>query len=292
SAYRNTDLPPPCQDLRWSKTFLPTIFLWAGGQPNLWSIDDESLIVAIRATFKVVYPEVEYTPTIQGSVFGVTNQRLLEWRSNFGSTAIAIVIDFMARNEDDEDLDLEGLAKYLLAKYAFLYADTETLDKATIYRSPFMLQLVGTAHLQATIGHADVPELKTGALVEKGIIGVVSICAAALERALTLISNNDINVEDVLAAGPAQRRSMVRAPKVLNKATGKETWTIHAFSVSNWGSQTLAFSKSVQAKGDEAIKTISSMAWKVLKKSKSQAGLESFLDDDESIENDPRAFLW
>jgi hypothetical protein len=113
-----------------------------------------------------------------------------------------------------------------------------------------------------------------------------------LERALTLISNNDINVEDVLAAGPAQRRSMVRAPKVLNKATGKETWTIHAFSVSNWGSQTLAFSKSVQAKGDEAIKTISSMAWKVLKKSKSQAGLESFLNDDESIENDPRAFLW
>jgi hypothetical protein len=97
-----------------------------------------------------------------------------------------------------------------------------------------------------------------------------------LERALTLISNNDINVEDVLAAGPAQHRSMVRAPKVLNKATGKETWTIHAFSVSNWGSQTLAFSKSVQAKGDEAIKTISSMAWKVLKKSKSQTGLESF----------------
>jgi hypothetical protein len=77
---------------------------------------------------------------------------------------------------------LEGLAKYLLAKYAFLYADTETLDKATIYRSPFMLQLVGTAHLQATIGHADVPELKTGALVEKGIIGVVSICVAAVCR--------------------------------------------------------------------------------------------------------------
>jgi hypothetical protein len=48
----------------------------------------------------------------------------------------------------------------------------------------------------------------------------------------------------------------------------------------------------VQAKGDKAIKTIALMAWKVLKKSKSQAGLESFLDDDESIENDPRAFLW
>lgn len=71
SAYRNTDLPPPCQDLRWTKTFLPTIFLWAGGQPNIWVINDESLTLAIQATFKVVYPEVEHTPTIHGSVFGV-----------------------------------------------------------------------------------------------------------------------------------------------------------------------------------------------------------------------------
>ncbi|KAG2046351.1 hypothetical protein BDR06DRAFT_899403, partial [Suillus hirtellus] len=111
-----------------------------------------------------------------------------------------------------------------------------------------------------------------------------------LERALTLISNGDINVEDVLTAVPAQCRLMMKTPKVLNKATGKETWMIHAFSVSNWGSQTLAFSRSVQAKGDEVIKTIASMAWKVLKKSKS--GLESFLNEDESVENDPRAFLW
>jgi hypothetical protein len=91
-------------------------------------------------------------------------------------------------------------------------------------------------------------------------------------------------------AAPAQRWLMVKMPKVLNKAAGKETWTTHTFSVRNWGSQTLAFSRSVQAKGDEAIKTIASMAWKVLKKSKS--GLESFLNEDESIENDPCAFLW
>ncbi|KAG2032083.1 hypothetical protein BDR03DRAFT_1015556 [Suillus americanus] len=41
-AYHNIDLPPPCQDPHWSKIFLPTIFLWAEGQPNLWTIDDES----------------------------------------------------------------------------------------------------------------------------------------------------------------------------------------------------------------------------------------------------------
>ncbi|KAG2032084.1 hypothetical protein BDR03DRAFT_1015557 [Suillus americanus] len=232
-------------------------------------VSSSSTLQGKDTTFKVVYPEVEYTPTTHGSVFGVTNQCLSEWHSNFGSTAIAIIIDFFSQNEDD----VKELANYPLAKYAFLYEDAEVLDKATtIYRFPFMLQLVGTTHLQAIIGHADVPEFKTSTLAEKGIIGVISISAAALECALTLISNSDINVEDVL-----------------NKATGKEIWTIHTFSVSNWGSQTLAFLKLVQAKGDRAIKTIASMAWKVLKKSKS--GLESFLNEDDSIENDPHAFL-
>ncbi|KAG0699686.1 hypothetical protein DFH29DRAFT_780955, partial [Suillus ampliporus] len=89
-----------------------------------------------------------------------------------------------------------------------------------------------------------------------------------LERALMLIKIGCINIEDVLAVGPAQHRLMVKTPKVLNKATGKETWTVNAFSVNNWGSQTLVFSKSAWAKGDEAMKTIVSMAWKVLKKSK------------------------
>jgi len=71
SAYRNTDLPPACQDARWPKTFLPTIYLWAGSQPNLWNISDDGLLEAINTVFEVVYPDVEYIPTLQGSVFGI-----------------------------------------------------------------------------------------------------------------------------------------------------------------------------------------------------------------------------
>lgn len=71
SAYRNTDLPPACQDARWPKTFLPTIYLWAGSQPNLWNISDDGLLKAISVVFEAIYPDVEYIPTLQGSVFGV-----------------------------------------------------------------------------------------------------------------------------------------------------------------------------------------------------------------------------
>lgn len=71
SAYQNTDLPPACQDGRWPKVFLPTIYLWAGSQPSLWNIGDDALLDAIKHVFKAIYPDVEYTPTFQGSVFGV-----------------------------------------------------------------------------------------------------------------------------------------------------------------------------------------------------------------------------
>ncbi|KAG2135311.1 hypothetical protein DEU56DRAFT_949263 [Suillus clintonianus] len=286
SAYRNTDLPPACQDGQWPKVFLPTIYLWAGSQPSLWNISDDALLEAIQHTFDVVYPEVEYTPTVQGSVFGVTNQRLSEWRSNFGSTAIAIIIDFMARNDDTSPGEL---AEYLLSDYAFLYEDPEVIDKTKTFQSPFMLQLIATGHFHATSGHADVPALNTDALVVNGIDGVIGMCAAALERALRLINDNIIKVEDVLAAPPALRKLMLKTPKMLNKATGKETWTACAFSVNNWGSATNSFSKSARTKGKTLTKDITSMARKLLKKSNSR--LNDFFSNSDSEEFDERALV-
>jgi hypothetical protein len=110
-----------------------------------------------------------------------------------------------------------------------------------------------------------------------------------LERALTLIQGGEINVGDVLAAAPTQRKLMVKTPKALNKQTGKETWTANAFSVNNWGSRTASFSRAARSKGKVVVKDITSMAWKLLKKSKS--GLEGYLSDDNDEDLDERAFV-
>ena len=86
----------------------------------------------------------------------------------------------------------------------------------------------------------------------------------------------------------------LRTPKTLNKLTGKESTTEYAFSINNWGSATTAYMKSVNKKGDIAIKTTTSMARKLLKKS-SGAGLEKYLrlgDASDSEEIDSRAMLW
>ncbi|KAG1787528.1 uncharacterized protein HD556DRAFT_1501818 [Suillus plorans] len=69
-----------------------------------------------------------FRPSICGQE---TNQRLSEWRSNFGSTAIAIIIDFMAWNDDTSPSDL---AEYLLSDFGFLYEDPDVIDKMKTFR--------------------------------------------------------------------------------------------------------------------------------------------------------------
>jgi len=81
SAYRNADLPPRCQDQRWSKTFLPTVYLWAGSQPDIWQISDAALLEALVHIFDAIYTDFRYTVTLQGSVFGIV--RHVQYRCNF-----------------------------------------------------------------------------------------------------------------------------------------------------------------------------------------------------------------
>lgn len=116
------------------------------------------------------------------------NQRLCSWRSNFRSTAIALVTNFLAASkadEDDEDEDdtsdfEQVLATNLLEDYAFLYEDPETRDPDQIYRSIFMLEMIEAAHINAIAGFLDVPALNTHGLHLNGMQAVIAACAAAV----------------------------------------------------------------------------------------------------------------
>ncbi|KAG1806709.1 uncharacterized protein HD556DRAFT_1303115 [Suillus plorans] len=293
STYRNSDLPPQCQDQRWPKHFLSTLYLWAGSQNDLWQFADTSLVEALQCIFDVIYPDLQYKVTAQGSVFGVATQRLAEWRSNFGSTGLAIMIDFFARNEDTHPKDL---SEALMEEFVFLFEDLDYSDKMKAFRSPFMIQLFATAHLHSIVGHAHVTAIKTDVLAAgSGMAGVLALCATSLERAVKCLGAGAIDIDvDILDMRPAQLKRKLRTPKTLNKWTGNYSTTEHAFSINNWGSVTEAYLASVKKKGDIFLRDMISTAQKLLKKSGS-AGLEKYLrlnGDDESEDIDRRAMLW
>ncbi|KIJ57721.1 hypothetical protein HYDPIDRAFT_34851, partial [Hydnomerulius pinastri MD-312] len=180
SSYRNPDLPPPCQETRrWCKEFIPTVLLWCGQQNGIWMLTDANILLPpLAEIFSVVYPDVRYRVTARGSVFGVVTQRIIEWRSNFGSTALAIMNDFFTRNKD---VDRTDLAKALRHKCTFTYQDMDNPVKEEAFRSVFVLQLLATGHIHAVIGHVDVPSLNMKKLALCGVSGAVSVSCAALE---------------------------------------------------------------------------------------------------------------
>ncbi|KAG2040056.1 hypothetical protein BDR03DRAFT_980373 [Suillus americanus] len=176
STYWNSDLPLQCQDQWWPKHFLSTLYLWAGSQNDLWQFADNSLVEVLQCIFDVVYPDLQYKLTIQGSVFGVATQHLAEWHSNFGSTGLAFMIDFFAQNKDTNPKDL---SEVLLEEFVFLFEDLDYSDTMKAFQSPFMIQLFATAHLHSIVGHAHVTAIKTDVLAASGMAGVLALCASS-----------------------------------------------------------------------------------------------------------------
>ncbi|KAG1887705.1 hypothetical protein F4604DRAFT_1916520 [Suillus subluteus] len=246
--YRGTDLPEQVQaDNRWAKKFLPTMILWAGSQECLWSIPDA-------------------TPFFRSLFNAFLN----------GGAALAL---------QPFDCDPEVLAGLLLKNYAFIFEDMDKRDPDGAFHSVFILQLLGKAHLNVINGHANIPALKTKDLASKGMAGVIVFCATALERAVTLISEGDIKVEDILASATSRGKVIIKLPKVLNKITGKETSGPYMFSRDLWGKANTGYMKSIKKKSKNFVETIVEMARSALNESTAADAAISHSSDDD------RAFL-
>ncbi|KAG1808944.1 uncharacterized protein BJ212DRAFT_1302836 [Suillus subaureus] len=287
STYLNTDLPPGYhKDTKWDRIFVLTIFLWLGAQEEPWMIPDKNLLHACCEIFKVIYPDIKYQVVMSGSVFGVVTQHIIEWCSNFRSTVFAIIIAFCTSNRDTSAKELLTL---FLQQYAFLYPNPDEINKDKTFHSAFVLELLATAHLYHTLGHADVPTLNTDNLAQGGFVEALGLCAVSLKHAFALLGDNAVsikNLEDADMPTTAQK-TCFKTPKTLNKATGKKMGTEHAFSVVKWGMKTAAFVWAANKKGPEATCLMASMAYKHLKKpgGKKYASInsEDEMDDHEDV---------
>ncbi|KAH7916932.1 hypothetical protein BV22DRAFT_1135872, partial [Leucogyrophana mollusca] len=150
---------------------------------------------ASQTVLNAVFPDLNYKVNTNGSVFAITLQRLAEWRSNVGSTALALVIDFVHRVEGQSYQDT---ARQLSDGYVFLYEDTDNPDRSRPYRSPFYLQLLASTHLSAIVDHVDIPALNTDSLATYCMHGIFVACTIALERALRFIRDKVIDVDAIL----------------------------------------------------------------------------------------------
>ncbi|KAG1862610.1 hypothetical protein F4604DRAFT_1683757 [Suillus subluteus] len=259
--YHMADLPLAMQaDQHWAKTFFPTIMMWAGTYEDIWSIPDDVLLHHVQLIFNVVYHELKIVVVHGGVVHLLTAQCISKWCSNFGSMAIVIIVNVLACNADCNSSEL---ASSLLASWAFLYEDPDNINPLTAYRSPFILQLYGRAHLNAINGYVEVPSLDLGALAMTGTSCVLALSAAALEHALGMFSCKELNLQEILLSA-LRGKFMVKLPKVLNKATGKKTNAPFLFSAAHWSKAMNSYIKSISSKPTGYVEATVKMAWAIL----------------------------
>ncbi|KIM51270.1 hypothetical protein SCLCIDRAFT_143617, partial [Scleroderma citrinum Foug A] len=205
-------------------------------------------------------------------------QRLSIWRNNFGSTAIAIVAHFLS--VADERRSPQEICDDLLTGLTFLFRDLDPKPE-NAFRSPLVLQLLAHTHLRPCVGCPNIPRLNTTALKAHGIKGAISLCCAALERALRLIQRGDIDIGDQTSA---RSKATVKMPFKFNKAIGKESSTALLFSEQNWGSCTREYLMSINKRDVATLKEIVSMA-SALKTS----ALDGILSEDGSYQDNAMA---
>ncbi|KAG6374998.1 hypothetical protein JVT61DRAFT_3773 [Boletus reticuloceps] len=243
SEYTMKDLPVP-SDQRWSRGVIGTLTLWCGSQPN------EVFVAALQDIFNNVYPGIKYRAL----------QCISEWRSGFGSAALALMISYFAELPDDK-VSQDEAAK-LHRSFRFLDANPNSDAEPTPdgrFKSPFLYELLATIHLSNISGYIEVKGWNTKQLgLGKNGGGVIAIAAAALERAVEFIRDGVIDIEQVLVdmIDAPDGKMKVKLPKTLNKATGQETLTPYQFSASNWSAGTANYKLSVKRRGPEFVRSV------------------------------------
>ena len=113
------------------------------------------------------------------TTYSKIQQRLSEWRNGIGSTAICIIIDFFSKLDDNADVP--AMATKLFNNFAFL---CENIDEPSFdgrFRSPFLVELLGTTHLNDIVGYVNVPQWDTkGLAAGKDMAGVLGMASAAV----------------------------------------------------------------------------------------------------------------
>ena len=188
-------------DKLWAKEIIPALFMWAGTLADPWTISDAEFMRALRTIIQTIVPDFKGLDDIRPGkaifyivllllfIFRMTyflrqaSQRLCTWRSNFGSTAVALIAHFLVSNKKigvPSLQQVEELCSGLLKDLAVLYPNQDSEKPANLFQSCFVFYLLGHAHLRPCAGAPDIPELSIGDPKNTGIKGALALTCAAV----------------------------------------------------------------------------------------------------------------
>ncbi|KIM63521.1 hypothetical protein SCLCIDRAFT_24189 [Scleroderma citrinum Foug A] len=231
SRFTNNDLPAMfLKDRKWLKNVLPTLLLWLGDQPNIWSVPEGDLMHALREIIKVIFLKFTGLQDIRPNmpIFSLANNRLSTWHHSVGSTAIAMLDCFFA---DDPSAIIKETCNVLLTNRAFAYEGMKSKD-------------------------VNVPALQLSVETNRAR-GAIALCVAVLEHAFKLVK-----------AGVTSNVTDKGKGSLSQKSSSKPSGTENAFSEQHWGGTTCGYFESVANRDDLTLLSIVKSASALLQEDK------------------------
>ncbi|KAG1855608.1 hypothetical protein F4604DRAFT_1685705 [Suillus subluteus] len=210
---KNSHLPSTVQNLSFHSIFIPMVMHWVGNNSYPWTIPDEKLSDVLKDIFMAVC------------------QRISEWRGNFGSTAIMILMAFFASTDEFKTKEArKDYAEYQLEDSRFVYEDPDNEDSPGAFLSEFILRIFAV-QLNATQGCQ--------------IIDLLDFGLPGYQTALALTT-----------AAILQTTGKHKIALTLNQSTNKMSNIGTAFSAGNWETDTLAYMERIEELPFDRIKEI------------------------------------
>ncbi|KAI5981798.1 hypothetical protein EDC04DRAFT_2617152 [Pisolithus marmoratus] len=266
SQFTNSDLPLLfLKGRKWAKNFLPTLLLWVGDQPDVWSIPKDDLVHASREIIKVIYPTFTALDDVR--------QHLSGWCHALGSTAIMFLDCYLA---SDLDTDVK-----------WTYLDSSSLDKA--FCGAFILQLLANAHLCSCAGSLDIPVLHL-ALKQYRARGTIALCVTALEHGIKLMKSKSTSC-DATEKGKGSGNLLKASHK--QKSGGRPANAECTFLEQNWGSTTSSYFWSVMNCESHVLQGIVRMPYMVLQdNSDGNSSMDDQIEDSLEGEIDAHTLMY
>ncbi|KAG2041939.1 hypothetical protein BDR03DRAFT_1007098 [Suillus americanus] len=190
---KNSHLPSAVQNLSFRSIFIPMVMHWVGNNSYPWTIPDEKLSDVLEDIFMAVCKQPGDFRNDDGCnlAFNVC-QRISEWRGNFGSTAITIIMAFFASTDEFKTKEArKDYAEYQLEDSCFVYEDPDNEDSPGAFLSEFILRIFAV-QLNATQGRQIIDSLDFSL---PGYQTALALTTAAAEHAL-ILARDDLIVED------------------------------------------------------------------------------------------------
>ncbi|KAG2033524.1 hypothetical protein BDR03DRAFT_1014261 [Suillus americanus] len=154
---KNSHLPSAVQNLSFCSIFIPTVMHWVGNNSYPWTIPNEKLSDVLKDIFMAVCKQPGDFRNDDGCnlAFNVVCQRISEWRGNFGSTAITILMVFFTSTDEFKTKEArKDYAEYQLEDSRFVYEDPDNEDSPGAFLSEFILRIFASTNKMSNTGTA------------------------------------------------------------------------------------------------------------------------------------------